>query len=128
MIVAASSACAAGVVLLALSPRGEHAYWLALAQSGAMFVGLAVGFALAAATKPMWPSALDLLSILVATATMLVVVMPLRALPPGLPVLVAQGALGLAVYAGVAYVLDIARLRRRIALLRKPFARRIEVK
>ncbi len=119
MIASALSACATDLILLAVLPHGADGYWLALAQSGAMLAGLVVGFILAAATKPVWPSALDMLSILVATAAMLVAVLPLRSLTPGLPVLIAQAALGALIYGGVAYALDIARLRTRIASLLK---------
>jgi O-antigen/teichoic acid export membrane protein len=114
MIVSALSACLVeGLALFAL-PRGADGYWLALAQSGALFVGLIVGFVLAAARKPVWPSGLDILSTLVATAAMIVVVLPLRSLAPSPAVLAAQAILGIALYGGVAYLLDIARVRGRI--------------
>jgi O-antigen/teichoic acid export membrane protein len=117
MVGAALSTCAAELVLLAALPRGSDGYWLAVAQSGALAVGLLVGFTLAAATRPVWPRAMDILSTLVATAAMLVAVLPLRAQPPGLLVLVAQTGLGALIYGGLAYALDIARLRTRIAAM-----------
>jgi hypothetical protein len=119
MIVSAVAACLADLVLLAALPHGSDGYWLALAQSGAQIVGLIVGFGLAAATRPVWPRALDILSTLVATAAMVVAVLPLRAQTPGPLVLAAQGGLGILVYGGVAYALDIARLRMRVTTLIK---------
>jgi hypothetical protein len=119
MIVAALSACAADLILLAALPRGADGAWLAIAQSGALCVALLVVFVLAAATKPVWPNALDLLSTLVATAAMTVVVLPLRALSPSPAVLAAQLGLGGVVYGAVAYGLDVARLRGRIGALVK---------
>jgi O-antigen/teichoic acid export membrane protein len=119
MIVSAVAACLADLVLLAALPHGSDGYLLALAQSGAQIVGLIVGFGLAAATRPVWPRALDILSTLVATAAMVVAVLPLRAQTPGPLVLAAQGGLGILVYGGVAYALDIARLRMRVTTLIK---------
>jgi O-antigen/teichoic acid export membrane protein len=115
MIASALSACAADMVLLVVLPRSADGYWLAMAQSGALIVGLTVGLALAAATRPVWPRGLDILSTLVAAAAMMVVVLPLRAQAPGVLVLVAQMGLGGLVYGAVAYGLDIAGLRTRIA-------------
>jgi len=119
MIAAALAACAADLALLAALPRGVDGAWLAIAQSGALGVALLVGLALAAATKPVWPDGLDLLSTLVATAAMTVVVLPLRALSPSLAVLAAQVGLGGLVYGAVAYGLDVARVRGRIGALVK---------
>ncbi|WP_158817716.1 lipopolysaccharide biosynthesis protein [Methylocapsa sp. S129] len=115
MIASALAACAVDVVLLAALPHGADGYWLALSQTGALTVGLIVGLALAAATKPMWPSALDILSTLVATAAMAVAVLPLRMQPPGLLILVAQVGLGGLVYGAAAYALNVGRFRTKIA-------------
>jgi O-antigen/teichoic acid export membrane protein len=117
MIAAALSACAADLVLLAILPHGPDGAWLAVAQSGALAVGLLVGLALAAATRPAWPRGLDLLATLVATAAMTAAVLPLRALPPGLAALLAEAAVGGLVYGVVAFALDVARLRGRIGAL-----------
>ncbi len=117
MIASALSACAADAVLLAASPRGSDGYWLALAQSGALAVGLVVGLALAAATRPVWPRGADILATLVATAAMIVAVLPLRSLAPGLLVLAAQAGLGLLCYGAVAYALDIVGVRARTSAL-----------
>ena len=122
MIVSALSACAVDVALLATLPRGSDAYWLALSQSGAVVVGLIVGVALAAATRPVWPRALDILSTLVATAAMVVAVLPLRAQAPGPLILAAQVGLGGFVYGALAYALDIAGLRTKVAGLVKSHA------
>jgi O-antigen/teichoic acid export membrane protein len=122
MIISALSACIADMVLLAVLPHGGDGYWLALSQAGAMIVGLIVGLALAATKRPVWPSALDILSTLVATAAMTVVVLPLRSQKPGLLVLVAQIAIGGLVYGALAYALDIGRLRMKIAGMVKSHA------
>jgi O-antigen/teichoic acid export membrane protein len=122
MIISALSACIADMILLAAAPHGLDVYWLALSQSGAQIIGLIVGLALAATKRPVWPSALDILSTLVATAAMMVVVLPLRAHAPGLLVLVAQIAIGGFVYCALAYVLDIGRLRMKLAGMVKSHA------
>jgi hypothetical protein len=53
---------------------------------------------------------------------MMVVVLPLRAHAPGLLVLVAQIAIGGFVYGALAYVLDIGRVRMKIAGMVKSHA------
>ena len=122
MIISALSACIADMILLAALPHGADGYWLALSQSGAQIVGLVVGLALAATKRPVWPSGLDILSTLVATAAMMVVVLPLRSETPGLLVLVAQIAIGGLIYGALAYALDIGRLRMKIAGMVKSHA------
>jgi hypothetical protein len=117
MIAAALSACAADLLLLAVLPHGPDGAWLAVAQSGALVVALLVGLALAAATRPEWPSGLDVLATFVATAAMTAAVLPLRALPPGLATLLAEALVGGLVYGVAAYALDVARLRGRIGAL-----------
>ena len=119
MIASALAACATDVILLAVLPHGADGYWLAQAQSGAQIVGLIVGVALAAAARPIWPKGLDMLSALVATAAMVVVVLPLRSQAPGIPVLAAQAILGVLLYGAVAYALDVAGVRTRVAALVK---------
>jgi hypothetical protein len=119
MIASALCACAADVVLLAVLPRTAEGYWLAQAQSGAQIAALIVGVALATATRPTWPKALDILSALVATAIMVVVVLPLRSQTPGPFVLVAQAFLGVLLYGAAAYALDVAGVRSRVAALVK---------
>jgi O-antigen/teichoic acid export membrane protein len=119
MIASALCACAADVVLLAVLPRTAEGYWLAQAQSGAQIAALIVGVALATATRPTWPKALDILSALVATAVMVVVVLPLRSQTPGPFVLVAQAFLGVLLYGAAAYALDVAGVRSRVAALVK---------
>ena len=124
MIASALSACAADGVLLVALPRGSDGYWLALAQSGAFVVGLVVGTALAATTRPVWPRGLDILSTLVATAAMVVALLPLRSQAPGLVVFVTQAGLGILLYGALAYALDIVGFRMRIGALVESFARR----
>src|SRR5579863_1348985 len=117
MIASALSACAADAILVAALPRGSDGHWLALAQSGALAVGLAVGLAQAAATKPAWPRGVDILSTLVATAAMVVVELPLRAQTPGLLVLAVQSTFGILLYGALAYALDVAGLRMSVGAL-----------
>jgi hypothetical protein len=117
MIASALSACAADAILVAALPRGSDGYWLALAQSGALAVGLVVGLAQAAATRPAWPRGVDILSTLVATAAMVVVELPLRAQAPGLLVLAVQATFGLLLYGALAYALDVAGLRMSVGAL-----------
>jgi O-antigen/teichoic acid export membrane protein len=115
MIATALTACAADAVLLAVIPRSADGYWLALAQSGALIAGLFVGLTLAAMTRPVWPRSAEILATLVATAAMVVVVLPLRSLEPSFFVLAAQTALGLALYGAAAYALDLVGVRARVA-------------
>lgn len=122
MIASALSACATAAILLVVLPRGADSYSLALAQSGALIVGLIVGLSLAAATKPVWPSGLDILATLVATAAMTVAVLPLRAQTPGPFVLAAEVVVGGLVYGALAYALDVARLRTKVAGMTKSHA------
>ena len=125
MIVAALSACVTDVVLLAALPRGADGAWLAIAQSASLGVALLVVLVLAASTKPTWPSALDVLSTLVAAAAMAAVVCRCGRCRPARWCSSRSSALGGLVYGGVAYALDVARLRGRIGALVKARAWRI---
>jgi O-antigen/teichoic acid export membrane protein len=117
MIIAALTACAVDVLLIGLLPRND-AISLALAQSGALLAGLATGVALAALTRPKWPTARNIASVLLATAVMALAVAPLRSRPPGLLTLIMQTALGVGVYAILAYLFDLAQIRARLLKLR----------
>ena len=122
MIVAALAAIGADAALVAALPRGETGYWLAGAQSGALVVGLAVALLLAAPARPQWPRARDLLGALAATGAMALALWPLRGLQPGAPSLIAEAALGAAIYGALAWTFDVARLRRRVQGLIAPRA------
>jgi O-antigen/teichoic acid export membrane protein len=115
MIIVALAACGADGLLILSLPRGADGLWLAQAQSGAQVVGLLTGIALAVAARPHWPGWRDLASLALATAVMAFIVMPLRAHAPGVTALAAQVGLGLASYAALAYLLDIGKIRKRIA-------------
>jgi O-antigen/teichoic acid export membrane protein len=115
MIVAALAACLADGLLIALLPRGGDGFSLALAQSGAQAVGLLAALALAATARPLWPAWRELAALALATGVMAVIVMPLRLRAPGVLVLAAQVGVGAGSYAALAYLLDIAHVRARIA-------------
>ena len=114
MIVAALAALGAEAAFVAASPRGEAGYWLATAQSGALLVGLGVALLFAWAARPQWPRARDLVGALAATGVMALALWPLGAHAPGAALLAVQAALGAAIYGALAWIFDIARLRRRL--------------
>lgn len=114
MIVVALAAIGADAALLASVPRGQAGYWLAGAQSGGFVVGLAAAFLLAWATRPQWPRARDILGALAATGAMALALWPLRGWEPSVAALAAQASIGAAIYGAVAWIFDVARLRRRV--------------
>ena len=119
MIVAALSACVTDVVLLAALPRGADGDWLAIAQSGSLGVALLVVLVLAprpnrsgrarSTCSPRWspPRRWRLSSCRCGRCR------PARWCSSR------RLALGGLVYGGVAYALDIARLRGQIGALVK---------
>lgn len=111
MIGAAMVGAAGTPVFLAFLPPTPDASALALAQSGAYLAALAALVGFAALAKPRWPSARDFLAIAVALAGMCAALWPLRGLPPGAATLLAQIAVGVAVYGALALALDVAGLR-----------------
>ena len=113
MVFAALAALAALATLAVVLPRAGGGLWLAFAQSGALIVGLAVALAFAAASRPQWPRARDILGALAATAAMAFALRPLNALPPGVALLALQAGVGAAVYGGLAWLFDVAHVRRR---------------
>ncbi len=117
MVVAALAALATLAALIAILPRDGRALWLAWAQSGALTVGLLVALVFAAASRPQWPRARDLLGALGATAALALALRPLAGLPPSAALLVLQVAIGATVYGALAWFLDIAGLRRRTRAL-----------
>jgi O-antigen/teichoic acid export membrane protein len=120
MVVAALAALGAQATLIAFLPRVGGGHWLALAQSGALVVGLGVALLFAWAARPQWPRARDLLGALAATGAMALALWPLGAHAPGVTLLAAQAALGAAVYGALAWIFDIARLRGRLKAMRGP--------
>jgi peptidoglycan biosynthesis protein MviN/MurJ (putative lipid II flippase) len=120
MVVAALAALGAQAMLIAFLPRVGGGHWLALAQSGALVVGLGVALLFAWAARPQWPRARDLLGALAATGAMALALWPLGAHAPGVTLLAAQAGLGAAVYGALAWIFDIARLRGRLKAMRGP--------
>jgi O-antigen/teichoic acid export membrane protein len=114
MILVALIACAADALLIFLLPRGVDGFSLALAQSGAQVVGLSAAILFVLALRPQWPALRDLGAVIVATAIMGFIVMPLRARSPSLATLAMQTGAGVLSYAALAYLLDVAKIRARI--------------
>ena len=114
MVFAALAALAVLATLAIVLPRAGGGLWLAFAQSGALIAGLAVALALAAASRPQWPRARDILGALAATVAMALALRPLNALSPGVALLALQACVGATVYGGLAWLFDVARLRQRL--------------
>ncbi|MDB5596363.1 MAG: teichoic acid transporter [Hyphomicrobiales bacterium] len=109
--VAAGIACLADLALVLVLPRGGDVEILALAQTGALGAGFLalLGFSIwAGARLPRWR---DMAACCLATAIMVWLTMPLRALEPGAGTLCLQALAGALVYGGLATVLDLAGLR-----------------
>ena len=115
MITAALAACGADGLLILLWARGGDAHSFALAQSLAQIVGLCVAIGYAAALRPLWPALRDIGAPIAATGVLALVVLPLRDRAPGLALLLAQVGVGAVVYGALAYLLDIAQARSRLA-------------
>jgi O-antigen/teichoic acid export membrane protein len=118
LVLAAVIACVSDVGLIALSPKGGGPLGLAVAQSGALFIGLVCATIFAVSTNPVWPRLRDIAATVGATLAMTLALAPLRAHPPGLMTLLAQLVVGLLVYSGFALILDIARIRERLTAWR----------
>jgi O-antigen/teichoic acid export membrane protein len=119
LIWASIIACISDAILIGLASSGSNAFGLALAQSGALFIGLVCAIIFAALTEPVWPSRRDIFGAAFAALAMAFVLWPLREWRPGLMTLLIQVALGGAVYAGIAIALNLARVRERLAALRR---------
>jgi hypothetical protein len=109
MILAASLACLADFALLAFLPREPHS--IALAQTGAMAVGLCVVTIHAALSGCRFPPARDVLATIAGAGAMAAALLPLRAAATGVPALVGEVLLGMAIYGAFVAVFDIAGLR-----------------
>jgi len=116
MIVVGLTACAADGLFILLLPRVDG-FSFAVAQSGAQIIGLSTGIALALMTRPHWPAWRDLAAPVLATGVMALIVLPLRGRAPGALTLAMQASLGVACYATLAYLLDIAKARARLSSL-----------
>ena len=115
MIVAALAALGAEAALVAALPRGEDGILARQRRRAARsLVGFGVALLFAWAARPQWPRARDLFGALgrhrrdgaraVAAA---------RATRPGAALLAAEATLGAAIYGALAWIFDVARLRRR---------------
>ncbi len=114
MIIVGLAACAANALFILLFPHGADGFSLALAQSGAQIVGLATGIAFAATTRPHWPRRRDFGAVALAAGVMALIVLPLRARALGALTMAMQVGVGVASYAALAYLLDVAKARARI--------------
>lgn len=124
LIAAAVVGCMADPLLLYLLPQAKDATSLAIAQSGAFAIALVALIGVASLSKPIWPRARDLLAIVLATAAMTALALPLRAREPGLFTFLAQIFEGLAVYGALVAALDIAHLRTLIIERLRPMVTR----
>ncbi|MBK9083680.1 MAG: lipopolysaccharide biosynthesis protein [Rhizobiales bacterium] len=111
IIVASVVAALANLGFVALTPRGEGAAALAAGQAIAVVAGLLALVALAALERPKWPAARDILATLAATAAMAALLAPLRGAAPGVLVMLAQIAGGVAVCGAFFAVFDVGGLR-----------------
>ena len=109
--VAAGCAVLADIALAALLPRGADATFLAVAQTGALCIGLLVLLVLSPLARPQWPRVRDIAMAAVGTAAMVAATLPLRALAPGVTTLLMQALCGAVVYGIFVLALDVAGLR-----------------
>jgi len=111
VIAAAVAACIANPLILIALPATGDASTLALAQSGAFAVALAVLAGFAAAGGAQWPRFRDIAATLLATLAMAAVLWPMRDWQPGAATLAGQIGAGAGVFAVLAGVFDLAGLR-----------------
>ena len=109
MILAAALACLADLALIHFLPPEPHS--VALAQTGAMIVGLGVLTLNAAFTGARFPPTRDIAAAIAGVVAMVAALLPLRGAAPGALLLVAQVVLGVVVYGAFVAVLDTAGLR-----------------
>jgi O-antigen/teichoic acid export membrane protein len=109
MIFAAFCACVADASLLAYLPH--EPINIAIAQSGAMIVGMAALLGAVFFTDTKYPPARDILTTIVGAAAMILAVTPLRAAEPGVLTLLAEMSAGILVYGAFVAFFDIAGLR-----------------
>ncbi|GAC1559865.1 MAG: hypothetical protein NVS2B5_23370 [Beijerinckiaceae bacterium] len=126
LIGAALIGAATNAILLLFLAKGGDASGLALAQSAAAIASLVALLAFAARTRPHWPAAPDLAAIVISTAAMVVVLLPLRDAAPGALTLGAQIVVGIVVFAGLMLAFDAIGLRQ--LLVARVFARVAEAR
>lgn len=111
LIAAASIALLADLLAVMLLPATADATRFAYAQSISSMAGFAALVGMLFLLEPMWPRARDMVGAVVATAAMLLLGAPMRAMAPGAVTLTMQILAGAAVYGVVAYAFDVADLR-----------------
>jgi hypothetical protein len=111
LVTAALAACLADPLFILILPRSGDASNLAIAQSLALAVGMVVLIGFAQANAPQWPRVRDLALTALGCAGMAGLGVPLRALPPGFAVMLAQIALCGSLYAVIVAIFDVAGLR-----------------
>lgn len=120
LVLAAFIAFFADFLALAFLPPSPDATRFALAQSLSSMSGLVALVAMLFLLDPMWPRARDILGAAAATGAMLATGLGLRGLPPGVTTLALQIGMGAAIYAALAYALDVADLRSIVRARLKP--------
>ena len=111
LIAAALVASLANGVLLLILPAVSDAADYAMAQSCALGVGLVMLLLFATRLQPVWPRLRDIGLPALATLAMVVVVQPLRGMPPGMLALLLQASAGALVYGALVLAFDIAGAR-----------------
>ncbi len=120
LIAAAAAGCVAdGIFLLILPhsgdffilPQSGQGWSFAVAQSGAYIVAFLTLIFVASFSRPKWPSAREILTVILATTAMAAALLPLRDHAPGLETLVIQVAAGTVIYSFFVAIFDIASLR-----------------
>ena len=111
----AGSLVSLGVAALAVAFAGGGGERLAQAQSVGVGLGLATLLVFAAAQKPTWPPARDLLAGLVGVGAMAACVAPLRGMAPGAATMALQICAGALVCVPVLLAFDVGSVRGAIA-------------
>lgn len=111
-VIAGSAVAALGnLVVLWLAPREAGAAALAAGQTGASLLGLLVLLGFAAVERPVWPRARDIAATVAATATMVGLLLPLRAMTPGPVTAMLQVTAGVAICGLFFAAFDVGGLR-----------------
>ncbi|HUO54317.1 MAG TPA: lipopolysaccharide biosynthesis protein [Rhodoblastus sp.] len=125
MVAAALAACLADALFVMILPRGADASTLAIAQSLAFAVGLVTLIGFASANAPQWPRWRDLALTFVGCAGMAALAGPMRALHPGLALMLTQMFFAGAFYALIVAAFDVAGLRSALIEKCAPLLRRL---
>ncbi len=128
LIAAALAACVADPVFILVLPRGTDASSLAIAQSLAFGVGLATLLVFASFNAPQWPRLRDLALTLIACAGMAALAGPMRALRPGLALMLTQMFFAGSFYVLIVASFDVAGLRTAFVEKAGPAAERLSRK